>query len=110
MHYTDPRAARAPCTFDRLVLAGGSVNKLLPIPGVAEHAHGFRAPPEVLYPRDHVTRQVELLPPPATARSAPPGAPSSVGAGYTGTEVAAHGQMYTDAQVRKHPMRTGMRP
>jgi NADH dehydrogenase len=33
-----------------------------------------------------------------------------VGAGYTGTEVAAHGKMYTDAQVRGHPLRRGMRP
>jgi NADH dehydrogenase FAD-containing subunit len=28
--------------YDWLVLAAGSVNKLLPIPGVGEHAHGFR--------------------------------------------------------------------
>ncbi|MET9972200.1 FAD-dependent oxidoreductase, partial [Streptomyces sp. NPDC006356] len=33
-----------------------------------------------------------------------------VGAGYTGTEVAAQGQLFTDAQVRKHPLRAGMRP
>jgi NADH dehydrogenase FAD-containing subunit len=28
--------------YDWLVLVAGSVNKLLPIPGVGEHAHGFR--------------------------------------------------------------------
>ncbi|MFJ9723539.1 FAD-dependent oxidoreductase, partial [Streptomyces sp. NPDC101209] len=33
-----------------------------------------------------------------------------VGAGYTGTEVAAQGQLFTDAQVRRHPLRRGMRP
>src|SRR4029079_17773871 len=33
-----------------------------------------------------------------------------VGAGYTGTEVAAHGQLFTGAQVRRHPLREGMRP
>ncbi|MET7276491.1 FAD-dependent oxidoreductase [Streptomyces flaveolus] len=111
VHYTDPEGGEGTLTFDRLVLAAGSVNKLLPIPGVAEHAHGFRGLPEALYLRDHVTRQVELA---ASARDRAECAARCtfvvVGAGYTGTEVAAHGQMYTDAQVRKHPMRTGMRP
>jgi NADH dehydrogenase FAD-containing subunit len=31
--------------YDRLVLAAGSVNKLLPVPGVGVHAHGFRESP-----------------------------------------------------------------
>src|SRR3569833_851012 len=87
-----------------LVLAAGSVNKLLPIPGVAEHAHGFRGLPEALYLRDHVTRQVEL----AAAADGPETCSARctfvvVGAGYTGTEVAAQGQLFTDAQVRQLP-------
>ncbi|MBC9728680.1 FAD-dependent oxidoreductase [Streptomyces sp. TRM68367] len=111
VHYTDPEGDGGTLAFDRLVLAAGSVNKLLPIPGVAEHAHGFRGLPEALYLRDHVTRQVEL----AAASEDPEGCAARctfvvVGAGYTGTEVAAHGQMFTDAQVRKHPLRAGMRP
>ncbi|MDT0613118.1 NAD(P)/FAD-dependent oxidoreductase [Streptomyces lancefieldiae] len=111
VHYTDPEGGAGTLPFDRLVLAAGSVNKLLPIPGVAEHAHGFRGLPEALYLRDHVTRQVELAA--ATGDRAECAARCTfvvVGAGYTGTEVAAHGQMYTEAQVRGHPMRTGMRP
>ncbi|WP_077799349.1 NAD(P)/FAD-dependent oxidoreductase [Streptomyces sp. JHA26] len=111
VHYTGPEGEEGTLPFDRLVLAAGSVNKLLPIPGVAEHAHGFRGLPEALYLRDHVTRQVELA---TAARDRAECAARCtfvvVGAGYTGTEVAAHGQMYTDAQVRRHPMRTGMRP
>ncbi|MFG3723074.1 FAD-dependent oxidoreductase [Streptomyces massasporeus] len=111
LHYTGPEGEGGTLAYDRLVLAAGSVNKLLPIPGVAEHAHGFRGLPEALYLRDHVTRQVELA-----ATSDDPGTCAArctfvvVGAGYTGTEVAAHGQMFTDAQVRKHPLRRGMRP
>ncbi|MEU3729918.1 FAD-dependent oxidoreductase [Streptomyces sp. NPDC033538] len=111
VHYTGPEGDEGTLSYDRLVLAAGSVNKLLPIPGVAEHAHGFRGLPEALYLRDHVTRQVELAA--AAGDRAECAARCTfvvVGAGYTGTEVAAHGQMYTDAQVRKHPMRTGMRP
>ena len=42
------------------MLALGSVNKLLPIPGVNEHVHGFRGIFEALYLRDHMTRQMEL--------------------------------------------------
>ncbi|MEU1079412.1 NAD(P)/FAD-dependent oxidoreductase [Streptomyces sp. NPDC005908] len=111
VHYTGPEGDGGTLTYDRLVLAAGSVNKLLPIPGVAEHAHGFRGLPEALYLRDHVTRQVEL----AAATDDPERCASRctfvvVGAGYTGTEVAAHGQLFTDAQVAKQPLRTGMRP
>ncbi|MBB3074791.1 NAD(P)/FAD-dependent oxidoreductase [Streptomyces violarus] len=111
LHYTGPEGDGGTLSYDRLVLAAGSVNKLLPIPGVAEHAHGFRGLPEALYLRDHVTRQVEL----AAAAEDPRTCAARctfvvVGAGYTGTEVAAHGQMFTDAQVRKHPLRQGMRP
>ncbi|WP_405508151.1 FAD-dependent oxidoreductase [Streptomyces purpurascens] len=111
LHYTGPEGEGGTLAYDRLVIAAGSVNKLLPVPGVAEHAHGFRGLPEALYLRDHVTRQVEL----AAAAEDPESCAARctfvvVGAGYTGTEVAAHGQMFTDAQVRKHPLRQGMRP
>ncbi|MFC9317694.1 NAD(P)/FAD-dependent oxidoreductase [Streptomyces nigra] len=111
VHYTGPEGDGGTLSYDRLVLAAGSVNKLLPIPGVAEHAHGFRSLPEALYLRDHVTRQVEL----AAGTDEPARCQARctfvvVGAGYTGTEVAAHGQLFTDAQVRKHPLRAGMRP
>ncbi|MEU3250745.1 FAD-dependent oxidoreductase [Streptomyces sp. NPDC006997] len=111
VRYTGPEGDTGTLEYDRLVLAAGSVNKLLPIPGVAEHAHGFRGLPEALYLRDHVTRQVEL----AAAADDPESCSARctfvvVGAGYTGTEVAAHGQLFTDAQVRKHPLREGMRP
>lgn len=111
VHYSDPEGGGGTLEYDRLVLAAGSVNKLLPIPGVAEHAHGFRGLPEALYLRDHVTRQVEL----AAAAEEPVSCAARctfvvVGAGYTGTEVAALGQLYTDAQVRNQPLREGMRP
>lgn len=111
VRYTDPEGGHGTLGYDRLVLAVGSVNKLLPVPGVAENAHGFRGLPEALYLRDHVTRQVEL----AAAADDPKSCAARctfvvVGAGYTGTEVAAQGQLLTDALVRKQPLREGMRP
>ncbi|MFD8573228.1 NAD(P)/FAD-dependent oxidoreductase [Streptomyces sp. NPDC059639] len=109
--YADPEGGRGELTYDRLVLAVGSVNKLLPVPGIAEYAHGFRGMPEALYLRDHVTRQIEL------AAAAPDAAACRsrctfvvVGGGYTGTEVAAQGQLLTDALVRNQPLRQGVRP
>jgi NADH dehydrogenase len=111
VRYTDPEGTPGTLRYDRLVLAAGSVGRLLPVPGVAEHAHGFRDLPEALYLRDHVTRQLEL----AAADDDPRSRSARctfvvVGAGYAGTEVAAHGQLFTDAQVRGHPLRQGVRP
>ncbi|WP_327292762.1 NAD(P)/FAD-dependent oxidoreductase [Streptomyces sp. NBC_01198] len=101
--YTGPEGDPGTMSYDRLVLTVGSVNKLLPIPGVAEHAHGFRGIPEALYLRDHTTRQIELAggtddPAECVARCTF----VVVGAGYTGTEVAALGKLHTDALVKRH--------
>ncbi|MFI9586716.1 NAD(P)/FAD-dependent oxidoreductase [Streptomyces sp. NPDC052236] len=105
VHYTDPESGTGELEYDRLVLAVGSVNKLLPVPGIAEHAHGFRGLPEALYLRDHMTRQIELSADPATAASRDSASRRTfvvVGAGYTGTEVAAQGVLFTDTLARKH--------
>ena len=61
-----------------------------PFPGVARHAHGFRSIAEALYLRDHLLRQLELAE--ACEDRAERQARCTfvvVGAGYTGTEVAA---------------------
>lgn len=108
VHYTDPEGRSGALAYDRLVLAVGSVNKLLPVPGIADHAHGFRGLPEALYLRDHITRQIEMAADAATAEeSASRRTFVVVGAGYTGTEVAAQGKLFTDDLTRKR--RTGER-
>jgi NADH dehydrogenase len=102
--YTDPDGGRGTLGYDRLVIAAGSVNKLLPVPGVTEHAHGFRGIAEALYLRDHIVRQIEMA---ATAAHAGERDARTtfvvVGAGYTGTEVAAQGVLFTDALTRHRP-------
>ncbi|MFE2180964.1 NAD(P)/FAD-dependent oxidoreductase [Streptomyces sp. NPDC059455] len=110
--WQDPDGRSGEMDYDRLVLSVGSVNKLLPIPGVAEHAHGFRGMPEALYLRDHVTRQIEM-----SGTAADPRERAArrtfvvVGAGYTGTEVAAHGVLFTDSLARKNTsLRDAPRP
>ncbi|MEU4419935.1 NAD(P)/FAD-dependent oxidoreductase [Actinoplanes sp. NPDC024001] len=102
--WVDAEGRHGDCGYDRLVLALGSVNKLLPIPGVNEHARGFRDIAEALYLRDHMTRQIELA---VQAGDAAERAARTtfvvVGAGYTGTEVAAQGVLYTDVLHARHP-------
>lgn len=109
--YVDPEGRRGTVPYDRLLLTTGSVNRLLPVPGVIEHAHGFRDIAEALYLRDHITRQVELAD--ATEDAAERAARLTfvvVGAGYTGTEVAAQGVLLTDALLRRHPRLAAHRP
>ncbi|MEU8815490.1 NAD(P)/FAD-dependent oxidoreductase [Actinoplanes sp. NPDC048796] len=102
--YRDPDGGTGTIGYHRLVIAAGSVNKLLPVPGVSEYAHGFRGVSEALYLRDHIIRQIEMA-----AGAADPAERDArctfvvVGAGYTGTEVAAQGVLYTDALVKKRP-------
>jgi NADH dehydrogenase len=108
--YTDVDGRPGRIPYDRLVLAVGSVNKLLPVPGITDYAHGYRNMKEALYLRDHLIRQVEL------ADSADNPAERArrltfvvVGAGYTGTEVTVHGQMLTAAVVATRPRLSGAR-
>jgi NADH:ubiquinone reductase (H+-translocating) len=111
VRWVDPEDRRGHIGYDRLVIAAGSVNKLLPIPGVAEHAHGFRGVAEALYLRDHMTRQFELAD--ATDDPAERAARTTfvvVGAGYTGTEVTAQGVRYTKVLHRRHPRLADVQP
>jgi NADH:ubiquinone reductase (H+-translocating) len=102
--WASPEGGSGQVRYDRLILTAGSVNKLLPIPGIADYAHGFRNITEAVYLRDHIVRQLELA---DVATDAAERAARCtfvvVGAGYTGTEVAAQGQLLTTRLVRKLP-------
>jgi NADH:ubiquinone reductase (H+-translocating) len=102
--WVGPEGASGEVGYDRLILTAGSVNKLLPIPGIAEYAHGFRSIAEAIFLRDEITRQLELA-----AVAADPAEREArctfvvVGAGYTGTEVAAQGQLLTTRLAKALP-------
>ncbi|MEU8270021.1 NAD(P)/FAD-dependent oxidoreductase [Sphaerisporangium sp. NPDC049002] len=101
---TDAEGRPRELGYDRLVIAVGSVNKLLPVPGVSEHAHGFRSIAEALYLRDHLIRQIELADTATDAKERNARCTFVVvGAGYTGTEVAAQGQLLTVDAKRHRP-------
>jgi NADH dehydrogenase len=110
VRYRDADGRDGELGYHRLVLSVGSVNKLLPIPGVADHAHGYRGLPEALYLRDHLVKEVELA---DTAEDATERDARLtfvvVGAGYTGTEVTAHGQLLTQGALDRHPRLAGSR-
>ena len=106
--WSSPEGGSGQAGYDRLILTAGSVNKLLPIPGVADYAHGFRSVAEAIYLRDHIIRQLEL------AAGADDEAERQarctfvvVGAGYTGTEVAAQGQLLTARLAKQMPALVG---
>lgn len=111
VHYRDPDGVEGTLSYDHLVLTAGSVNKLLPIPGVSEHALGFRNLAEAVYLRDHLLRQLELAD--ATDDPAERAAHLTfavIGAGYTGTEVAAQGARLLRSLLRRHPRLAGEEP
>src|SRR2546430_9275366 len=73
--------------FRNLVIAIGAVSRTLPIPGLAEHALGFKSLADAIYLRNHVLRQLEA------AVAAPTDAHRLreltfvfVGSGYAGVE------------------------
>ncbi|HEY7596386.1 MAG TPA: NAD(P)/FAD-dependent oxidoreductase [Actinophytocola sp.] len=92
----DVEGRRRDIEWDRLVIASGSVTRLLSIPGVAEHAKGFKTIAESIYLRDHVLRQIDLAELASNLRERTERTTFVVvGAGYTGTELAAQGKELT---------------
>jgi NADH dehydrogenase len=55
-----PEGGRMPIGFDILVVALGAVSRTAPIPGLLEHAVGFKSVAEAIYLRNHVLSQLEL--------------------------------------------------
>ena len=76
--------------YEKLVVALGAVSRTLPIPGLAEHALGFKSLADAIYLRNHILRRLEA------ASAAPNDAHRRreltfvfVGAGYAGVEALA---------------------
>lgn len=83
--------------YNILLLAPGAVTRMRDIPGLAEHAVGFKTAAEALYLRELVLSQLEIAdsePDPAQRRARTTFV--VVGAGYAGTELAAQMGRLTD--------------
>jgi NADH:quinone reductase (non-electrogenic) len=72
--------------YDRLVLALGSVSRVLPVPGLEEHGRFFKSLEDAIHLRNHVLRRLELAAADDTERQL---TFVFVGAGYAGVEALA---------------------
>src|SRR3954462_4069179 len=91
-------------TYDHLLVALGSISRTLPIPGLAEHAVGFKTLPEAIALRNHVVRSLE-----AAETLEDPKLRESylnfvfVGAGYAGVEGLAELQDFAADIIDLYP-------
>jgi NADH dehydrogenase len=76
--------------YDRLVVALGAVSRALPIPGLREHARGFKTLEDAIDLRNHVLQRLEAaVVAPTPARQQRELTFVFVGAGYAGVEALA---------------------
>ncbi|HYM49132.1 MAG TPA: NAD(P)/FAD-dependent oxidoreductase [Candidatus Limnocylindrales bacterium] len=90
--------------YRRLVIALGAVIRTLPIPGLAEHALGFKSLAEAIYLRNHVLRKLEE----ADAEEDPARAARHltflfIGAGYAGVEAVGELSDLVHDALRYYP-------
>jgi NADH dehydrogenase len=89
-------------SYERLVLALGSISRSLPIPGLAEHGLGFKDLADAIHLRNHVLQRLEAA---AMSRESAERELTFVfvGAGYAGVEALAElADLVRDA-VRHYP-------
>ncbi len=97
------------CSYDHLVIALGAVSRVLPIPGLADHAIGFKTFYDAVYLRDHVLRELDL----ADNEQSRERAASHlnfvfVGAGYAGVEALAELHDLVQDALRDYPKLRGI--
>jgi NADH dehydrogenase len=90
--------------YDQLLLALGSVSRVLPVPGLAEHAVGFKSLADAIYLRNHVVETLEE----ANATEDPARRDRLltyvfVGGGYAGLEALAELQDFAADAIASYP-------
>lgn len=90
--------------YDQLLLALGSVSRVLPVPGLAEHAVGFKSLADAIYLRNHVIETLEE----ANATDDPARREELltyvfVGGGYAGLEALAELQDFAADAMDSYP-------
>ena len=108
--YRDQEGADHELRYDRLVVAHGSVSRVLPIPGLATHAVGFKSLADAIWLRNHVVDCLE------TADESTDDALCEelltfvfVGGGYAGLEALAELQDFAAEALRFYPPREASR-
>jgi len=90
--------------YDQLLLSLGSVSRVLPVPGLAEHAVGFKSLADAIYLRNHVVETLEE----ANATDDPARREELltyvfVGGGYAGLEALAELQDFAADAIESYP-------
>jgi NADH dehydrogenase len=98
----DGEAERIP--YDQLLLALGSVSRVLPVPGLSEHAVGFKTLADAIWLRNHVIETLEA----ANATEDPARRDELltyvfVGGGYAGLEALAELQDFAADAMESYP-------
>ena len=97
--------------YERLVIALGAISRALPIPGLAEHGHGFKDLADAIALRNHVLRQLELADAGQDAGAARRHLTFVfVGAGYAGVEALAELSDLVRDALRHYPRLRGVAP
>ena len=90
--------------YDQLLIALGSVSRVLPVPGLAEHAVGFKSLADAIFLRNHVVETLEEAN--ATEDSARRDELLTyvfVGGGYAGLEALAELQDFATDAMESYP-------
>jgi NADH:ubiquinone reductase (H+-translocating) len=90
--------------YDQLLLALGSVSRVLPVPGLSEHAIGFKTLADAIWLRNHVIETLEA----ANASEDPARRDELltyvfVGGGYAGLEALAELQDFAADAIERYP-------
>jgi NADH:ubiquinone reductase (H+-translocating) len=110
----DPGARTVECTshtgeveqlpYDQLLVAVGAVSRLLPVPGLGEHAIGFKSLADAIWLRNHVIETLEA------ANASEDRARQEelltyvfVGGGYAGLEALAELQDFAADAIQRYP-------
>jgi NADH dehydrogenase len=102
LHTRDGETERLP--YDQLLLALGSVSRVLPVPGLSEHAVGFKSLADAIWLRNHVVETLEA----ANASDDPARRDELltyvfVGGGYAGLEALAELQDFAADAMESYP-------
>src|SRR5687768_10858702 len=100
----DPEGSERELRYDRLVIAHGSVSRVLPIPGLADHAIGFKSLADAIWLRNHVIQCMEV----ADTCDDPEVRQELltfvfVGGGYAGLEALAELQDFAAEAIETYP-------
>ena len=90
--------------YEQLVVALGSIARVLPIPGLAEYAYGFKDLPDAIQLRNHVLRELESADAALDEKRARRHLTFVfVGAGYAGVEALAELSDLVEDALRYYP-------